>query len=308
MPQTITTSHRATGDTGISTLLQDVVLARRFVEVLRANLVTLPLGLREDLPRMSGKTIRWSLFANPATATTALTEGVDPTDSLSIKTSVDTAVLLTYGDYFEITELLELTATNGTTQQFVDAAAYQASLTIDDLIMTACIATSTTQNAGTAMTADALLTGVRTLQGNNAKPNPATPGFFCGVLSTEAAYDMLGEGGPAWFQVKTDDLRASLTTPFANTPPTAALYGCIIKTSTNVVALTSEDLNLIFADSGFGITSLDSNLANPEIKRVPPSPSLASPLGLRGTIGWRIYFATKLIDPARVVRIDSDQT
>lgn len=306
MPVTITGLDRNT--TSMSSLLQDVVLGRRFVEVLRANLVTLPLGKREDLPRMSGKTIRWQFFANPATATTALTEGADPTNSLSIGTTVVTAVLATYGDYFEITDLLSLTATEGTTQEFVDASAYQASLTIDDLIMNACDNTSTTQNAGTAMTADAILGAVRTLEGNNAKHNPATPGFFCGVLSTEAAYDMMGEGGPAWFQVKTDELRASLTTPFQGTPATAALYGCIIKTSTNVNALTSEDLNMIFAADGFGVTSIDSNLANPEIKRVPAVASLASPLGMRSTIGWKIHFGTKLIDSNRIVRVDSDQT
>ena len=294
-----------------SELLQSVVMSRRFLEMLKANLVVLPLGTREDIPTSSGVTLRWRFMNTPSAVTGALTEGTDSTDSHALTANVATGTLATFGAFFELSDLFELSAVSGTVQAFVEASSFQAAITLDTLCQTLALASATnTNDVGTAMKAEDVRFAVSELEGNDAQRHPATPGgqFFCGVFSVEAAYDMLGEGAPSWMQVKTDDLRSSFTTPMLGTVATAAVYGCLIKTSTNVQATGGDDVNYIIAKDAFGVCGIDSDLLNPSVMIVPAVASNASPLAMRSTIGWKVHFDAVLIDANRVVELLSDQT
>jgi len=289
--------------------------AKRFVETLRANLVALPLGTFEDAPRSSGKTVRWQFFSNPTPATTPLTEGSTPGTSEDLTTTPVTGVMAEYGDYFDVSRLLLTTAVSGTKEAIVEAAAYQAALSLDTLVYTDSLGDTTiTNDAGTAMKAEDIRIAVQRLKQNNAKPHRSTPGgkFYCGLLSVEAAYDMMGEGAPVWFQAKSSDYESALTTPFEGTVPTAALYGCIIKTSTNIQRDTStspdNDLNYIVADNSFGVVSIDSDLMDPRVIITDPEQRVDLPLRNAGTVGWIVWFATNAFDSNRIIEILSDAT
>jgi N4-gp56 family major capsid protein len=300
-----------TTSTGSPNLLQDVFLAKRFVETLESRLVVLQLADKEDTPRSSGTQVRWQFFANPSAATTALTEGADPSTTTTISTTAVTGVLQEYGAYFDLSKLFIGTSTSGTKEEIVKRAAYMASLTLDTLCFTLALQdTTTTADAGVAMSAEDVRTNVLTLEQNDAFPHPATPGgqYFCGVFSPEAAYDMMGEGSPTWFQTKSSDFRESLVTPFRDTIPGAAIYNCIIKTSTNVQAAASEDLNYIIAGNSFGALSFDSDLMNPRIIDTAPEALVSAPLRNRGTLGWHVNFDAAVFDSNRIVEVTSDQS
>lgn len=304
MPGRITTSL-----TGATDLLQDVFLAKRFVKTLERKLVILQLADKEDTPRSSGKTVRWQYFANPAAATSALTEGADPSTSTSISTTAITGVLQEYGAYYDVSKLWLGTATVGSKEEAVNRLAYQAALTIDTLCITLALTdTTTTQDAGVAMTAEAVRAAVAKLEDNDAMPHPSTPGgqFYCGVFSTEAAYDMMGEGAPTWFQAKSNDFRDSLVTPFRDSIPTAAVYNCIIKTSNNIQQAATQDENYVLGGNSFGALSFDSDLMNPRIIDTSPEQLVSAPLRNRGTIGWHINFDAALFDSNRVIELYSD--
>lgn len=301
--------------TGNATLTRTEFDAGTFVEALKKNLITAPMGRRNDIPRHGGLTMRWQYFTMPTATTTALAEGADQTNSVDMDATAVTATIATYGDFFELSDIFEISTISGTRQEFVKAAGYQAALTVDTLCHTGALAEATnTNDAGTALTAGDLNLAARELAANNAQFHPGTPGgrFFCGIFSAEACYDLVNEGSPTWYQAKAQAFEDNLTTPMQNTPASAAVHNVMVKMSTNVQVDTSaspdHDVNYVLAKDAFGVTSLDSNIMQPEILIVPASPSHASPLGMRSTIGWKVRFATTLIDASRSVEVLTDKT
>ena len=293
-------------------LLQDSILALRFIERLEKDLVAHTLADREAIAKHVGKTIQWNLWANATANTTALTEGADP-GGQDLTTTLITGVLQQFGDFFDIGDLFVDTAASQTMEEFVDEAAYAAFLTMDTLTLTELDTTTSTQDAGTAMKAEDLRTARGTLKGNDAKPHPSTPNgrFFCGVFSTEAANDLMGEGSPVWHQIKDSRLADALQTPFVGTPASAAIYGIIVKESTNVQRETTtspdDDHNFVVSGNSFGAVSLDlGGLLKPEIIITPSRARVDSPLRMHGTVGWKISHDVELFDSNRVIEIASD--
>lgn len=298
-----------TGLAGATTLLNTEFMAKRFVETLENRLIVLQLADKEDTPRSSGKTVQWQYFANPAAATSALTEGADPSTAITISTTAITGVLQEYGAYYDVSRLFLGTATSGTKEAMVKRLAYNAAHTIDTLCSTLALQdTTNTQDAGVAMTAEAIRAAVLKLEDADAMTHPSTPGgsYYAGVLSPEAAYDMMGEGAPTWFQAKSNDFRDSLVTPFRDSVPTAAVYNCLIKTSNNVQQAATQDNNYVIAGNSFGALSFESDLMNPRIIDTSPEALVSAPLRNRGTIGWHINFDAALFDSNRVVEVYSD--
>jgi N4-gp56 family major capsid protein len=316
-----------TKTTNLQTLATNATLQRTefdagtFVEALRRNLMVTPLGRRNDIPRNQGTTMRWQYFSNPSAVQTALVEGADPSNSRDIDATAVTATIATWGAYFELSDIFEIATISGTRQEFVKAAGYQAALTLDELCLEELQSASNVVNAGSALKASDLNAAARTLaQGNRstgaggAKFHPATPGgrFYCGVFSPEACYDLVNEGSPTWYQAKAQAFEDNLTTPMQETPASAAVHNVMVKMTENIQRDTSaspdDDLNYVLGKDAFGVTSLASNILNPEVNIVPASPSLASPLGMRSTIGWKVRFARETIDTSRFVEVLSDAT
>ncbi len=320
-PLLATTNARTTSNLD---LLRSEFMASRFVERLQARKFIVGLGTMERLPRSQGKVVQWDLLANLAVATTALAEGADPTNSAAVTTTQLQATIQKFGDFIELTEELELMAVSHMMQELIDILADQAKDTLEVLVLgvglaagpTAGLAATTNLNdAGTAMGADDIKLAAQELASQNAKPHRMSPGgeFYIGLLSPEAAYDMAGEGSPTWTQAKAQAFNESLTTPFDATMANSAIYNVIVKQTTNIQRATDpspdDDHNFVIADNSFGVTALESNLSSPEIKEVQAGvASLASPLGSRGTLGWRLLFANVLFDSNRVVEITSDAT
>lgn len=302
---TLATANIRTSATNAN-LLQDIVLAKLFVSVLRKDLVTYELGMMEQLPMRSGKNLRWQFFANPVAATTPLTEGSDPVNSQSLATTKVESTIQQYGDYFENSDLFQDVAHSGTQEEFVKAAAYAGRLTLDTLNHVELATTTTSVGAVTPLIVDTVRSAAQLLASANAKYHRASPGgqYYCLIASPKACYVMFGEGAPSWSDVKTQAMSDNLNSPLKGTPAASAMYDVIVKRSSNVqVSGGTTDVNLLIADDSFGISSLQPSQSQPEVIVVPPEPSLASPLGMRGTIGWKASYAVKLFDSNRVCRV-----
>jgi N4-gp56 family major capsid protein len=294
-------------------ILTDMYLFRRFVSALRKDFTILPLARQDTLPGGSGTHARWQFWQNPSAATTPLTEGTDPTDSTALDTTKVEAAIAQYGAVFEIADLLEKVAIDGSLTGFADAASYQAGLTIESLLLTELATTSSAASSVTALTVEDLRSNAQVVKAADAQPHRATPGYYCFVGSVEATHDMMGEGAPTWFQVKSELYQSSLQQPFKGTPASAAVYDVMVKESNNLKRNTTPspdtDLNYLIADDSFGTLALESNLANPRVIVKPASDGgIASPLNMRGTLGWKINFATKLFDSNRVRKVPTDAT
>jgi N4-gp56 family major capsid protein len=303
-------TRMGTGTTNLGPNLLTTYLNRRFVSVLRASLVAAALGMPSDMGANDGTTVRWQFFSQPAAVTTTLTEGSDPTNSADFTTTTVTGTLGEYGSYTDVSKFLLRTGLTGTKQEMVDGLAYMAAISIDTLSIGEIDGSTTSVDSGTALTAESVRQAVAALLDNNCKPHRKTPGLFPLLVTTDAAYDMMGEGAPTWFQAKSDLYQQSLQQPFQNTPASATLYGATVRTTNNVQVDTAptpdDELGVLVADDSFGIASLDTDVMQPEIIITNPEENVGAPLRNRGTMGWWVLFVAKLFANARVVVVKAD--
>lgn len=296
-----------TGTSGLgANLLTDVYLEKQFISRLLDGLVATPLGLRSSLPDNTGKKVRWQYSSQPA-ALSATTEGTNPSDN-TFSTTTAEGTLLEYKSEMEASRFLLKAGLSAWLEEVIDATGYQMSDTFDTASLTALDGSSVTVDSGTSMTADALRQGVAKLVTANVKPHPMTPGYYCAVFHGEACYDMMGEGAPAWFQVRSTDYQSALTTPFSGSPASSAVYGAFVKLSNNVRVQTNEHYNVVVGNEAFGIAALDTNVVQPAVYVTRPEQRVDLPARNKGSVGTFALFVAKLIDTNRVCMVKSDVT
>ena len=131
------------------------------------------------------------------------------------------------------------------------------------------------------------------------------------IGSTEAIFDMIGEGAPTWVQAKSRDIEAKLLSPLSDASD-EGLYMTSIRLSQSILRDTAtapdDDKNLLIGKDAFGVSSLDTNALNPQVVLTPPSEAVHVPARNRGTAAWLQYYKSKLVDSNRVVRVLSDAT
>lgn len=300
--------------TGLATfganVLTPAYLQKMFEDPLHADLVAHPLAKDADLPVGMGKTVRWNRMSNPVAATTALTEA-DPTEATTLTTATVTATLKDYGTFYSYSEFLELTAIQDTIPEIVSQCGYQAALTVETLDFQLALTDNTQIDAGVAMTAETVRVAAATIRGLDAKPHPATPGggYYAGILSVEQAYDMMGEGSPTWMQAKSRDIEAALNLPWDQKPATSSLYGVLFKTTSVVTtqSAATEEFGYIIGKGNFGAANIGPGTPlSPKVIATPPSARVDRPLRDQGTIGWKIYYASELLNAATGREIKSD--
>jgi N4-gp56 family major capsid protein len=297
--------------TGVSAfganVLPDVFVEKRFVDFLRDKLVAVPLGVPSTLPEYNGKVVRWQFFTTPSAKTTAITtEGGDPS-AAGYTTTTAQATLEEFGSFGDYAKMLQKTAISGTMEEIARVHGYEAGLSLDSLAIAVADGSTTTVDAGTSMTAEFVRQAAAKLAINNAEFHRATGGTaYCGVLSAEQCYDMMGEGAPAWFQVKRDEYVRSLVRPFNGSPESTDIYNVVVKMSNNVQQVSSEDLGIVVGDESFGVASLDTNALQPRLIIIRPEENVSAPLKNRGSVGWWALFKAVILDVRRVVQLKSD--
>jgi len=287
----------------------------RFLSALRLNTgIVYPTARKGTLPMGAGKVSRWQFMNQPSAVTANTSEGDDPGEA-TLTTTTAEATMVEFGNTVPYSKLLAMTAMSGTKEEMLDALGYQAALSVEYR----CIdqldgATTLTVDAGAAMTVDALRQGAQKLVNVGAQPNPASPGgaYFVFVGSTEACYDMIGEGIPTFSQAKNDQIESALRLPLTGSPASSAVYGCIIKLSQSIQRVTStspdDDMNLLIAKDAFGVSELSTNAASPRVIDTTPEMSVHVPARNRGNMTWLLYFIAKLVRENSVVVISSDAT
>lgn len=303
-------TRMGTGTANLGPNVLTTYLNKRFVSVLRASLMCAMFGMPSDMGANDGISVRWQYFSNPAAVTTTLTEGADPTNSTDFTTTTVTGTLGEYGSFTDVSKFLMRTGLTGTKEQMAEGNAFQAAISIDTLCIGEIDGSTTTVDSGTALTAEAVRQAAAKLEDNNVKKHRKTPGFYPLLHTTDAAYDMMGEGAPTWFQAKSDLYTQSLQQPFTASQASAALYNVIVKTTNNVQVDTTptpdDELGVLIGDDSFGIASLDTDVSQPRLIITDPESLVSAPLRNRGTIGWWVLFVAKLFDNNRVVVIKAD--
>lgn len=277
---------------------------------------------------------------NVPLATTPLIEGVTPAGK-QLANQDYTVTLAQYGDFVTITDVIQDTHTDPILQQATEILGEQAAMTIETLRFNVLKAGTNAYYAGAAagstVASRNLVAGgisrelqrsiTTALQRQNGRPITqalkSTPDFS--TQPVEAAYIALvhpdlessirdmdgfiptksyGTVTPFENEVGTVErvryLSSTIFTPWADAGATvASAPGFRSTTGTN-----NDVYPILFlARDAFGMVPLKGKSAlTPMV--VNPTPSIADPLAQQGTVGWKAYSATVILQDAWMVRAE----
>ena len=263
------------------------------------------------------KTVVWNRFTNPTAKTTALTEGTDPTPA-GLSATLLSATLAQYGNFEQVTDILDLTSIDNVIKSTIDLLAYEGALTIDTVIRdvvaaggTAILATAAYSNsAGFTPTRDSInsddvLTGadvrrgVRSNQRMAAKPH--TKDRFVAVAHPDVIFDLQGDTNWVNAHVYTEKGINSVYNGEAG-----EIYGTRFVSTNMAPVLTNSGsagtevyLTHIMGKDFFGVSKLQ------DVETYVDSPSPRSALRLYSDIGWKASFATKVLNDSFAARLET---
>ena len=268
-------------------------------------------------------------------ATTPLVEGVTPTGSL-LASQDYTVTLAQYGDYVTITDVVEDTHTDPILQTATDALGEQAAVTVEVLrynvlkagtnVYYAAKVASRTLVANPIALADQRGT-TTALNRQNAKKitQVVASNAAFNTKSVEAAYmavchpdlesdirNMTGFVPVASYGTHTspfegeigsvEQVRYLTSTVMASFPDAGAAVNPNNIRSTSGVNADVYPI-LIFGRDAYGIVPLKGKSAMTPMV-VNPKPSPGDPLAQRGTVGWKLYTATVILQDMWMVRLE----
>lgn len=305
--------------TTTSTLSQPVktYYEKRFLMRAEANFVFEQLGTQGRIPRNEGKTVVWNRMINPTAKITALLEGTDPTPS-GLSANLVSATLEQYGNFEQVTDLLELTTIDTTIKEVVDVLAYEAALTIDTVVRDKLVAGGTvlyasaaySNSAGFAPTRnsinsdDAITVGdvrraVKQLQNFDAKP--MEKGKYVAVAHPDVIFDLQGDSTWVNAHIYTDKGIDAIYNGEAG-----EIYGTKWLQTSNAPVLTNSGSagtevyqTFIMGKDFFGVSKLQN------LETYVDSPSPRSALRLYSDIGWKASFVAKVLNDSFAVRLES---
>jgi len=295
------------GDAGNTYADPGIYYDKRFLDRLSPQLSMDKLGDKRPLPLHSGTLIKWHRLNKLVVSTTPLEENDSDTEQ-DVSVSEFTAQPLTYGKWVKVSSELNLKAVNPIVEEIMDELADQAALGYDTIARDVIHANVTDQFAGGAdseintsavMTASELRKAVWQLRHNKARGYEGN--LYKALISDTAEFDLFSE-----------DETGSVIDVMKQTKPeilmageAGQLYGCRIVMTQNAsegvgVGTAVTYRNFVFAKGAFGITEL----AGQGVKTIRQAPgSVADPLEMYSTLGWKFMMTAKVLDANRAVEI-----
>jgi len=275
-------------------------------------------GQKRPLPMGEGKVIYFSRYLNLSTATTALTEGTNPTGS-NLSAENVSATVAEYGDYVKISGLVSLTALDEGITQRIPILAEQCAATVEELTGNEVYVNGTAQVVSTAanmaaITATDVLTSTdikkayRDLQ--QEKAMKFAGGFYASVLEPYTEYDFFGDS--TWVDAKTysgvtDLYKGEVGKWFGmrfvlTTMPYRSDVDGTANRSSGAVHYT-----LCMGQEGYGITDLEGERKK-VIVHSADSGGTENPLNMYSTAGWKLAYVPKILNANWVRVIQSGAT
>lgn len=298
------------------TNLMPILYDTKFLERAK-NMLCYDYGAdRKNMPQNSGKTVFFNRFSPLAVQTTPLTECVTP-EALDMTSTIVSTTIAEYGGYVKACSLFQLTSIDENLMEHIDVIGQNAGETIDTLLRDIMVSGSTAQLANgkatlTAVAATDTITGaeirkaVRTLCVNKAYR--FADGFFRSIIPCQAVYDL--RGNSEWL----DAFRYTDATPIRN-GEVGTLHGVkFCETNNPAVQVgsgaSSADIysTFVFGAHSYAMINLDGQPGTRVIVKQSGSQDTSNPLDMFGTVGWKAYFASVVLNSAWIIRIQSGVT
>lgn len=283
----------------------------------------------KNIPMNSGKTVYFTRFTPLAVITAALSEAANPT-AVDMTAATVSATLADYGNYTTVGSLYSMTSIETGLTEHVSVHGQNAGESIDQLIRTEIAANATvllasTSTGGAAGSTTAIstihtsdsLTGleirraVRTLKNNKAQKFDG--GMFRGIIGPYTAMDLMGNS--EWLDAHRYTTSEALErgvvgklhgVEFVETNNQAyTLTGGFSSSATNVANVYS---NFIFGRNAYGVINLGSNSAPKVYVKNPGSNSTDNPLDQFSTVGWKMPFASKVLNANWIINLKTGAT
>lgn len=281
---------------------------------------------RKTIPANSGKTVYWNRFTPLAVATTALTEGSTNPSPVDMTTTQVSTSVATYGNYTAVADLFSLTSVDVNLKEHVEVHAQNCGETLDTLIRNELVGTSSSSTGsvtntfavGGAATIGSIAStnvldgasirkAVRILKANKAQR--FDNGFFRGIIDVYQSYDLFGN--TEWLNsisIYTDptQLKAGIVgklhgVEFVETNNGLSFSNSGAGGTTNITVYSC----LVFGKNAYGTVSLENQPGNRIYVKQPGPGDTSNPLDIFSTIGWKAFFAVKVLNTAWIVRIYS---
>lgn len=288
---------------------------KRLIDYAEPYLVHDQFGDMYPIPAHGGKTIEFRKYSPLDKAMTKLTEGVTPAGNKLNVTTV-TATVDQYGDFIEISDVLELTAIDRNLEQATKLLGSQAGRTLDTItrdIITAGtnvmyapkkdgteILTRNTIAADCLLTVDLIFKAAAKLREMNAVPIDDSfvaivhPNVACDLMLSDKWMDVhkyampeniykgeIGQIGGVRFVQSTE----------------AKIFGAEGADSTVVYA------TMVIAANAYGITDVNGGGLQHIIKQLG-SAGTSDPLNQRATTGWKALKTAERLVEEYMVRIE----
>lgn len=182
---------------------------KRLIDNAEPNLVYDQFGTKYPIPKNGGKTIEMRRYSPLKKALKPLTEGVTPAGN-KLNVTALTATVEQYGDYIELSDMLEMTAIDNNVVVSLDLLSSQAGRTLDT-ITREIVCAGTNKSFAPAINADGSTTeirlredvttacrltpaeirkGVAKLKRHNTNP---IDGYFVAIIHPDVACDIMGD-------------------------------------------------------------------------------------------------------------------
>lgn len=302
-----------TSTTAGLTQLMSIFYDKVFLERAKAALVH-DFGAQRKMQRMNnGKVVYWNRFTPLALQTTALTEGTANPSALDMTATIVSTTLATYGGVTRVADLFEMTSIDENLKEHVEVHGQNAGETLDALIREELSAGATAQivsgKALTAVAATDVLSGaeirkaVRTLKTNKAQR--FENGYYRGIIQPFQSYDLFGN--TEW-----------LNSISIYTDPTQLKQGIIGKlhgvefVETNQGSTEASTVTIyhtfVFGKNAYGTLMLEGQEGPRIYVKKPGAGDTSNPLDIFSTVGWKAYFATKVLNANWIINIKTGAT
>lgn len=282
-----------------------------FIQRAKDVLVHDQFSQKRRIPKGEGKEIVFSRYTPLARATTALTEGDNPTAVDLSATNVSTTAA-EYGNYTKITKLVSITALDVDLEEKVDIMSQNAGETIDRLAReelfagaTICYAGGKTALSAVAasdtMSATEIRKAIRKLK--KEKAMRMRDGFYAGILGPDSSFDVMG--GTTWENAKTySDVKKLYMGELGELHGSRMVETTDQKSEASTVTVYS---NYFMGMNAYGSVALTGDERKIYVKRPGPEDT-SNPLDRFSTAGWAQSYVNKVLVSAWVLNWKSAAT
>lgn len=288
---------------------------KRLLDNAEPKLVHDQFGDRYPIPKNGGKTIEFRKYDSLPKATTPITEGVTP-DGNSLNVTTVTATVSQYGDWIQLSDMLDLTAIDNNVVQATKLLGSQSGRTLDtitrDVLAGGTNVIYAPKGDGTAVTSRATLDGTckltpdlffraaAQLEGMNADP---IDDCFVAVIHPYAAYDLMRS--EEWIDIhkyaQPENIYTGEIGKIGNVRFVKSTEAKIWKGSGCPSGLAVFGTIVIGAHA-YGVTEIEGGGLQHIVKQLGYG---EDPLDQRSSCGWKATKVAKRLVEQYMVRIES---